>query len=84
MTILKNSRTTEKNKNMVSRILVRYARGEITKCHHLTQQLIAEMIGVDKEVVKKTLFSLNDEGLIRLEHSCIVVKNKLLQTVAES
>lgn len=84
MTMLKNSQTTEKNKNMVSRILVQYARGDITKCHRLTQQLIAEMIGVDKEVVKETLFSLNNEGLIKLEHSCIVVKNKLLQTVVES
>ena len=84
MTIVKNRQTTEKNKNMVSRILVRYARDGFPKCQRLTQEMIAEMIGADKEEVKETLFSLEDEGLIRLEHLRIVVKNTLFQKVTES
>ena len=84
MTMVKNRQTTEKNKNMVSRILVRYTRDGFPKCQRLTQEMIAEMIGADKEEVKETLFSLEDEGLIRLEHLRIVVKNTLFQKVTES
>lgn len=83
MTMLENSRTAENNKTMVSKILVRYATDGIPGHPRLTQQAIADMIGNDNEGVKEALFSLEDEGLIRLEHLRIVVNRKLLEKVGE-
>ena len=79
---LESRRVTKYIKSEVSRILVRYASDNISPRPHLTQQLIADMIGIDSDEVKEALYSLKKEGLINLEHLRIVIKKELFQKVA--
>ncbi len=82
MTLLAKERTFGHIRGMVSKILLEYAGNGTTKRPRLTQLSIAEMIGTDEETVHMSLKSLQDEGIIKLEHLRIVINKELLQKVA--
>lgn len=84
--------------NLVEDLSFRHVLGRVTKIllthaddgtgtnDHLTQQEMAAMAGTAREVVARSLKSLEEQGYIRLERHRIVITNKqsLEEIVAES
>jgi CRP/FNR family transcriptional regulator len=70
----------------VTKILLTHADDGIGTNDHLTQQEMAAMAGTAREVVARSLKSLEEQGYIRLERHRIVITNKqsLEEIVAES
>ena len=70
----------------VTKILLTYADDGTGTNDHLTQQEMAAMAGTAREVVARSLKSLEEQGYIRLERHRIVITNKqsLEEIVAES
>jgi len=70
----------------VAKILLTHASDGARPKPHLTQQEMAAMAGTAREVVARSLKSLEEQGLIRLERHRIVITNKqsLEEIVAES
>jgi CRP-like cAMP-binding protein len=60
----------------VARILLEYAPDGAGPRPRLTQQEIAAMAGTAREVVGRSLKSLEENGLIRLESRRVVIKDK--------
>jgi CRP/FNR family transcriptional regulator len=69
----------------VAKILLEYASDRSDPRPRLTQQEIAAMAGTAREVVGRSLKSLEESGVIRLESHRVVISNKdaLRQMVAE-
>lgn len=68
----------------VARILLEYADGE-GPVPHLTQQDMAAMAGTAREVVGRSLKSLEEEGFIRFNrHRIVIVDRKSLREKVES
>jgi CRP/FNR family transcriptional regulator len=70
----------------VTKILLTHADDGTGTNDHLTQQEMAAMAGTAREVVARSLKSLEEQGYIRLERHRIVITNKqsLEEIVAES
>jgi CRP-like cAMP-binding protein len=60
----------------VAKILLEYVADHSEPRPRLTQQEIAAMAGTAREVVGRSLKSLEDDGLIRLESRRVVISNK--------
>ena len=60
----------------VAKILLEYASDRSEPRPRLTQQEIAAMAGTAREVVGRSLKSLEDDGMIRLESRRVVISNK--------
>ena len=68
----------------VAKILLEYATDGTAPKPKLTQQEMAAMAGTAREMVGRSLKSLEDEGAIRLERQRIVITDKeALQEIAE-
>jgi len=68
----------------VAKILLEYAGNGTGPKPKLTQQEMAAMAGTAREMVGRSLKSLEDEGLIRLDRHRIVITDKeALQEIAE-
>jgi len=69
----------------VAKILLEYVSDRSDPRPRLTQQEIAAMAGTAREVVGRSLKSLEESGVIRLESHRVVISNKdaLRQMVAE-
>jgi CRP/FNR family transcriptional regulator len=59
----------------VAKILLENAGGDRPGAHRLTQRDMAAIAGTAREVVSRALKLFEEEGLIRLEHHRIVIKN---------
>jgi CRP/FNR family cyclic AMP-dependent transcriptional regulator len=60
----------------VAKMLLEYADGSLGEGRRLTQQDMAGMIGTAREMVGRSLKSLEDEGVIRIERNRIVVTDR--------
>ncbi len=60
----------------VARILLEYAAYEPSPGFRLTQRDIATMAGTAREVVSRSLRTLEEEGLIKIDRHRIVIKDK--------
>ena len=60
----------------VAKILLEYASDGTAPGQRLTQQEMAAMAGTVREVVARSLKSLEEEGAIRLEHHRVVITDK--------
>jgi len=60
----------------VAKILLEYIKDESVAKPRLTQQDMAAMAGTAREVIGRSLKSLEDEGLIRLERQRVVLKDE--------
>ena len=60
----------------VAKILLEYAGDGTGEKPHLTQQEMAAMIGTAREMVGRSLKSLEEEGNIRMERHRIIITNK--------
>ena len=60
----------------VAKILLEYGADHSEPRPRLTQQEIAAMAGTAREVVGRSLKSLEDDGIIRLESRRVVISNK--------
>jgi CRP-like cAMP-binding protein len=60
----------------VAKMLLEYADNSIGEGRRLTQQEMAGMIGTAREMVGRSLKSLEDEGAIRIERNRIIVTNQ--------
>jgi CRP/FNR family cyclic AMP-dependent transcriptional regulator len=60
----------------VAKMLLEYADGSLGEGRRLTQQDMAGMIGTAREMVGRSLKSLEDEGAIRMERNRIVVTDR--------
>jgi CRP/FNR family transcriptional regulator len=60
----------------VARVLLEYAGGDGASPPKLTQQDMAAMAGTAREVVSRSLRSLEESGIISLDRHRIVVKNR--------
>jgi len=60
----------------VARILLEHAANGGTPGHRLTQQEMAAMAGTAREMVGRSLKSLEEEGIIKLDHHRIVITDK--------
>ncbi len=68
----------------VAKILLEYASDGTEPKSRLTQQEMAALAGTAREMVGRSLRSLEDEGAIRLDHHRIVITNKeALREMAE-
>jgi CRP/FNR family transcriptional regulator len=69
----------------VAKILLTHSADGDSPTHRLTQQEMAAMAGTAREVVARSLKSLEEQGLIRIERQRIVItnKNSLQELVAE-
>jgi CRP-like cAMP-binding protein len=68
-------------KSSVVEILLDYAKDGSARHPRLTQLAMAEMIGTSREMIGAVLMSLQDEGIIRLEHLRIVIDEESLHKV---
>jgi CRP-like cAMP-binding protein len=69
----------------VAKILLDHAQGGAGQGLRLTQQDMAAMAGTAREVVGRSLKSLEEEGIIRLErHRLVIADKEALKTKAES
>lgn len=70
----------------VAKILLTHSADGGNPTHRLTQQEMAAMAGTAREVVARSLKSMEEQGLIRLERQRIVITNKksLQELVSES
>jgi CRP-like cAMP-binding protein len=60
----------------VAKMLLEYADSSLGEGRRLTQQEMAGMIGTAREMVGRSLKSLEDEGAIRIERNRIIVTDK--------
>ena len=60
----------------VAKMLLEYAGHSIGEGRRLTQQEMAGMIGTAREMVGRSLKSLEDEGAIRIERNRIIVTDQ--------
>jgi len=60
----------------VAKTLLEYAGDRASEKPRLTQQEMAAMIGTAREMVGRSLKTLEEEGKIRLEHRRIIITNK--------
>jgi CRP-like cAMP-binding protein len=68
----------------VAKILFEYIGGEMGRGPRLTQQEMAAMAGTAREVVGRSLKTLEDEGAIKLDRHRIIIKDKeALQKIIE-
>ena len=71
--------------NRIARVLLEYASDPTTTKPKLTQQEIAALAGTAREVVGRSLKTLQEEGLIRMERNRLVIADKTtLQQMASS
>jgi CRP/FNR family transcriptional regulator len=70
----------------VTKILLNHSSGGAGANDHLTQQEMAAMAGTAREVVARSLKTLEEQGFIRIDRHRIVITNKksLEEIVAES
>ncbi len=70
----------------VARVLLEYAGNRAVPGARLTQQEMAALAGTAREVVARSLKTLEDEGIIRVERNQIIVKDRdaLEKKAAES
>jgi DNA-binding MarR family transcriptional regulator len=81
-TLLEQDRSFSHTRELVAKVLLEYAGDNTTERRQPTQRDIAGLVGTDWETVQASLKSLQDEGLIRLEHLRVVINKKLFQKVA--
>ncbi len=62
--------------------LARVLLDNTPQIHQLTQSDMAKLGGMDWETVKASLSSLQADGAIKLERNRLIIRKKLLQTVA--
>ena len=68
----------------VTKILLTHAGDGAGNTDHLTQQEMAAMAGTAREVVARSLKSLEEQGLIRLErHRIVIADKKSLEEIVE-
>ena len=68
----------------VTKILLTHAGDGAGNTDHLTQQEMAAMAGTAREVVARSLKSLEEQGLIRLErHRIVITDKKALEDIVE-
>lgn len=68
----------------VARILLEHAGDETGRAPRLTQQEMAAMAGTAREVVGRSLKTLEEEGAIKLErHRIVIVDKEALQNLVE-
>lgn len=60
----------------VARILLDYAGDGLSQGTRLTQREMAAMAGTAREVVSRSLRTLEDEGLIKMDRHRIIIRNK--------
>jgi CRP-like cAMP-binding protein len=60
----------------VAKVLLEYAGAESDAKPRLTQQEMAAMIGTAREMVGRSLKTLEEEGTIRMEHNRVVITNQ--------
>ena len=60
----------------VAKVLLEYAGAESDDKPRLTQQEMAAMIGTAREMVGRSLKTLEEEGTIRMEHNRVVITNQ--------
>jgi CRP-like cAMP-binding protein len=60
----------------VAKMLLEYADSSLGEGRRLTQQEMAGMIGTAREMVGRSLKSLEDEGAIKIERNRIIVTNQ--------
>jgi CRP/FNR family transcriptional regulator len=60
----------------VARILLDYAGDGLSQGTRLTQREMAAMAGTAREVVSRSLKSLEEEGLIKMDRHRIIIRNK--------
>jgi CRP-like cAMP-binding protein len=60
----------------VAKMLLEYADSNISEGRRLTQQEMAGMIGTAREMVGRSLKSLEDDGVIRMERNRIIVTDQ--------
>ena len=71
--------------NRVAKILLEYAEDERGSKPRLTQREMAAMAGTAREIVGRSLKTLEEEGTIRLEHHRIVITDgEALRDIVES
>lgn len=71
--------------NRIARVLMEYASDGTGSKPKLTQQEMAAMTGTAREVVGRSLKTLQEEGVIRMERNRLVIANKdSLQQMASS
>ncbi|MDY6911391.1 MAG: Crp/Fnr family transcriptional regulator [Chloroflexota bacterium] len=71
--------------NRIARVLMDYATDGTGSKPKLTQQEMAAMTGTAREVVGRSLKTLQEEGIIRMERNRLVIANKeTLQHMANS
>ena len=69
----------------VAKILFEHIGGEMDRGPRLTQQEMAAMAGTAREVVGRSLKSLEEEGAIKLDrHRIIITDKKALQKIMEA
>jgi CRP/FNR family cyclic AMP-dependent transcriptional regulator len=61
----------------VAKILLEYAGNAAGERPRLTQQEMASMIGTAREMVGRSLKTLEDAGTIRMEHHRIIIANQV-------
>jgi hypothetical protein len=81
MILITKNQTICQIKYSVLEILLKYATDGTAGRPRLTQLAMAEIIGTDRETIHAALISLQNEGIIRLEHLRIVIDQELLQRV---
>jgi CRP/FNR family transcriptional regulator, cyclic AMP receptor protein len=68
----------------VTKILLTHSGDGAGNTDHLTQQEMAAMAGTAREVVARSLKSLEEQGLIRLErHRIVIADKKALEEIVE-
>jgi CRP/FNR family transcriptional regulator, cyclic AMP receptor protein len=68
----------------VTKILLTHSGDGVGNTDHLTQQEMAAMAGTAREVVARSLKSLEEQGLIRLErHRIVIADKKALEEIVE-
>ena len=59
----------------LARIIIEYLKDNTGHMFHLTQQEMASMMGCTREVAGRSLKTLEEEGLIRLDHHRIIIQD---------
>lgn len=71
--------------NRIARVLLEYGADGTSPKPKLTQQEMAATVGTAREVVGRSLKTLQQEGLIRIERNRLIIANKkALQQMANS
>ena len=72
----------QKVRKQVAAILLEYARKSENGTKNRSQREMATSLGTSYEMVNRSLQSLQEEGVIRLERQRIIVKEEPLQKIA--